>query len=298
MPPSSPLSTGSFGLDLALGGGCPPGVVVELYGPEESGKTTLCQHLAASCQENDRPVAWINCDYTFDPAFARRCGVDLEQLYLVQPGWLEAALEMSACLLQSGTFGLVVLDGLDALPTLEEYRPVETEPEAGYKSLLSPWLRRFKPALQFWQTTLVVTHQGERRRISQTYHALSGQLGRLALPLQAAVRIRMEPLDLLHAGPRRVVAGRRVRARVVKNPLKASLQITEFDIMYSQGVQRSSEVLDQAIRLGVIRRRGSGYSFGQTDLGGGREQVIILLHEPALRHQLELALHQALLRNE
>jgi len=242
MLPLAPLSTGSPALDLALGGGCPPGAIAELYGPAGSGKTTLCQQLAASCQRQARPVAWIDCDPTFTPAYARRCGVDLAQFYLVQPGWLEAALEIAGCLLESGQIGLVVLDGLDALPDLEEQQrplvvqPEEVMPEDAYRLLLSPWLRRMRPMLRLWKACLVVTHQGGSRRISQVYHGLAGQLGRLALPLQAGLRIQLEPGKLLYSGGGKIVSGQRIRAHLLKNPLKTSLQSAEFDIMYSQDV--------------------------------------------------------------
>lgn len=304
--PAAPqfISTGSFGLDLALGGGVPVGSLIELYGPQESGKTSLALRLAAQAQTLGQLIAWVDADQTFDPPYARRCGLDLTRLILVQPGWLEAGLNMAEGLACSGAISLAVLDGLDALPTESElFAPALRLVPTHWQSTpqFSPWLSGIGDCLRRWQITLVITHggvvqPGQAGSLSQAYHELAENLGRLALPLQAGLRLKLEPLGRVRQAGQTV--GQRTRARIVKYSLKPCLPAAEFDIMYSQGVLRSSEVFDLGIRLGVIRRQGNGYRFERINLGKERRQVLTRLEQDTLlRETLERTLSQALYRS-
>lgn len=298
---SGRISTGLFGLDLALGGGAPADSLVELYGPQESGKTSLAFSLAVQAQSAGRTVAWIDADHTFDPAYARRCGLDLPGLILVQPGWLEAGLDMTEALAASGSIGLAVLDGLDAQPGYNEvfsFARRADPPDWQSTPQFSPWLRRIGDCLRRWQTALVIIHGGleqprQSRPVSRAYHELADNLGRLALSLQATLRLKMAPQARLRQG--RQAVGQRVRAEIMKYSLKPCLPAAEFDIMYSQGVLRSSEVLDLGVRLGVIHHQGSGYVFEQVTLGIERRQALRRLEQDALlRETIEQTLNQAL----
>ncbi|MFM8322953.1 MAG: NACHT domain-containing protein [Chloroflexota bacterium] len=284
------LSTGSLGLDFALGGGIAPGWLVELYGPPGSGKTTLCLQMAAalgSPPTGAANTAWVDCDRSFDPRYAAACGVRLPDLLLCSPGWLEAALEMTAALLQRQAAALVVLDGLDLLPRAAELGarldaaagpPGESRPLAG-------WLARLAPALRRSQAVLVVTRQ-EAPHPGPVYHQLAGDLERLALPLHAVLRVRLTPADQRPGA----AESTRIRAQIVKSLHKPVRDAAEFDIITSQGIYRSSELLDLAIDQGVIRKTPGGYIFGKIDLGAERKQVIDFLHRHALIEPVEQAL--------
>jgi recombination protein RecA len=296
------IPSGSLKLDIALGeGGIAPGQFVEISGDVSSGKTTLCQHIVAQAQLMGRPCAWIDVDGTFNPGYARRCGVVLEELYYAGPAEAEQALDMLVMIGGAFDGGVVVLDSIEALVSHELLDvplglATQQRPEAGDPSqrLLSLALRRLSAAIHKNQATLLFTSLGQRQR-SEAYHRLANDMERLALRLQAGVRIRLDEAGPIRRDGRR--AGQRTQARILKNKNIAHQQPVEFDIIYDQGINHSGEVFDLGLQSGLIRKQEGDYTFQGLSLGTGRQQAIETLERRALIRPMEQVIRHQLLRN-
>jgi recombination protein RecA len=296
------IPSGSLQLDIALGeGGLACGQFVEISGAEASGKTTLCQHIIAQAQLMARPCAWIDVDGTFNPGYARRCGVALEALHYASPAYAEQALDMLEAIGGNVGGSVLVLDSIEALvPRAMLDLPLGLaalrQPEAGDpgQRLLSLALRRLSAKIHKNQATLLFTSRGQRQR-SEAYHQLSTDIERLALRLQAGLRLRLQKAGPVQRGGHRV--GQRIQARILKSQNIASPHLVEFDIIYDQGINHSGEVFDLGLQSGLILKQEAGYIFQGLSLGTGRQQAIETLERKALIRPMEQVIRHQLLRS-
>lgn len=295
------IPSGSLRLDAALGvGGIAPGQFVEISGNESSGKTTLCQHILAEAQQIGRLCAWIDADHTFNPGYARRCGVALERLYYASPAHAEQALEYLEAFGAAGDGSAVVLDSIDALiPRSEFDLSLGTPNSPGYDredasdQLLSLTLRRLFPLIHRNQTTIFFTSRAHTRS-SQAYHQLSTHLARLALKLHAGLRLRIQEVERIIENEQ--VIGQKTQVKILKNK-NVSPYPVEFDIIYDQGIDKSGEVFDLGLEFGLIRQQGEGFTFQSWNLGSERRQAIEALESRALIRPMEQVIRQQLLRS-
>jgi recombination protein RecA len=272
------VPTGAISLDLALGvGGIPRGRVTEIYGPEASGKTTLCQHLVAETQRLGGVAAYIDMEHALDPNYAARCGVDTENLYISQPDTGEQALEIAETLVRSGAVDLVVIDSVAALVPRSEIEGDMGDATMGMQArLMSQALRKLSGAIKQTNTAVVFTNQ-LRQRIGVMFGNPETTTGGMALKFYASVRIDVRRVESIKVGQE--VVGNRVRARVVKNKVAPPFKVAEFEIMYNEGISRTGGILDLAVEAGVVEKRGSFYSYGETRIGQGRENAKEYLRE-------------------
>jgi len=266
------IPTGSLALDRAIGvGGVPRGRVTEIYGPEASGKTTVCQHIVAEAQRNGGVAAYVDMEHALDPAYAGRCGVDIDNLYISQPDTGEQALEITETLVRSGAIDVVVVDSVAALVPRAEIEGDMGDPPMGMQArLMSQALRKLAGAIKQTNTAVVFTNQ-LRMKIGVMFGNPETTTGGRALKFYASVRIDVRRIESLKVGQE--VVGNRVRARVVKNKVAPPFRVAEFDIMYNEGISRAGGILDMGVETGLIEKRGSFYSFGEDRLGQGRENA-------------------------
>jgi recombination protein RecA len=294
------IPSGSLRLDIALGeGGIPSGQFVEISGDESSGKTTLCQHIIAEAQRMDRLCAWIDADQTFNPEYARQCGVRLGRLYVASPIYAEQALDILEALGGSHAGGVIVLDSVEALVPQSEFDlplgMISTHwagAEDTREKLLSLALRRLSPGMKKNQSTILFTCRVQNR-ISESYHQLSTHLDRLALRLNAGLRLRLRGMGLIQQGEHTI--GQRVQAKILKSANIAPTHPVEFDIIYNQGINYQGEVFDLGLQLGLIHKQGEGYTFQSLSLGTERRQAIETLERRALIRPIERVIRQMLL---
>jgi recombination protein RecA len=274
------IPTGSLGLDLALGvGGIPRGRVTEVYGPEACGKTTLCQHIAAQAQKLGGVCAFIDMEHALDPAYAERCGVNVEELYISQPDTGEQALEIAETLVRSGAVDVVMIDSVAALVPRAEIEGDMGDATMGMQArLMSQALRKLSGAIKQTNTAVVFTNQ-LRQRIGVMFGNPETTTGGMALKFYASVRLDMRRIESIKVGQE--VVGNRVRVRVVKNKVAPPFKVAEFDIMYNEGISREGGLLDIAVEMGLVEKRGSYYSYGEERLGQGRENARQYLKEHA-----------------
>jgi len=281
------IPTGSLPLDLALGvGGIPRGRVTEIYGPEASGKTTLCQHIVAESQRQGGLVAYIDMEHALDPAYAARCGVDIDNLYIAQPDTGEQALEITETLVRSGAIDVVVVDSVAALVPRAEIEGDMGEPTMGLQArLMSQALRKLSGAIKQTNTAVVFTNQ-LRQRIGVMFGNPETTTGGMALKFYASVRIDVRRIESIKVGQE--IIGNRVRARVVKNKVAAPFRVAEFEILYNEGISKVGGILDLAVETGLVDKKGSFYLYGEGRLGQGRENAKQYLREnPSLAAELE-----------
>jgi len=281
------IPTGSLSLDIALGiGGIPRGRVTEIYGPESSGKTTLCQHIIAEAQKMGGVAAFIDVEHALDPAYAARCGVDVENLYISQPDTGEQALEIAEALIRSGAVDVIVIDSVAALvPQAEIEGDMGSATMGRQARLMSQALRKLSGAIKASNTAIVFTNQ-LRMKIGVMFGNPETTPGGMALKFYSSVRLDLRRVQSIKSGGE--VMGNRVRARVKKNKVAPPFKVAEFDIMYAEGISRMGEVLDLGVDADVITKRGSFYSFGETRLGQGREKVRLFLQEnPQISLEIE-----------
>jgi len=265
-------STGSHGLDRALGiGGYPRGRVTEIYGPEASGKTTLTLHAIASCQRAGGIAAFVDAEHALDPIYARRLGVDMDRLIISQPDDGEQALDVMEAMVGSGGVDLVVLDSVAALVPRAELAGEMGDHQVGLQArLMSKALRKLTGAASKSDTAVVFINQ-LRQKIGVTFGSGEVTAGGNALKYYASVRLDIRRIATLKQGTEAV--GNRTRVRVVKNKLAPPFRQVEFEILYGRGVSRAGELLDGALRLGLITRSGSWFSSNGDTIGQGREAV-------------------------
>jgi recombination protein RecA len=274
------IPTGSLALDLALGvGGVPRGRVTEIFGPESSGKTTLCQHIVAEAQRRGGVCAFVDMEHALDPAYAARCGVDVENLYISQPDMGEQALEITERLVRSGAVDVIVVDSVAALVPQAEIEGDMGDPHMGMQArLMSQALRKLSGAIKQTNTVVIFTNQ-LRQKIGVYFGNPETTTGGRALKFYASVRIDVRRAESIKQGQE--IVGNRVRARVVKNKVAPPFKVAEFDIMYDEGISKAGGILDLAVEMEIIEKRGSYYSYGDQRLGQGRENAKLFIKENA-----------------
>jgi len=272
------IPTGCLVLDRALGvGGVPRGRITEIYGPESSGKTTLCQHIIAECQKAGGVAAFIDVEHALDPAYAQRCGVNVEDLYISQPDTGEQALEITEALVRSGAVDIVVIDSVAALVPQAEIEGDMGDAHMGLQArLMSQALRKLTGAIKRSNAAVIFTNQ-LRMKIGVLFGNPETTSGGNALKFYAAVRLDMRRMEAIKQGGD--VIGNRVRVRVKKNKVAPPFKVAEFDIMFDRGISREGSLIDVGVDAGVIEKRGAYYSFGETRIGHGRENAKAFLEE-------------------
>ena len=286
------IPTGSISLDIALGvGGIPRARVTEIFGPEASGKTTLCLHLAAEAQKMGGTVAFVDMEHALDPAYAAKVGVDIENLLISQPDTGEQALEIVQTLVRSGALDLVVVDSVAALVPRSEIEGDMGDATMGMQArLMSQALRKLSGAINQTRTAVVFTNQ-LRQKIGVYFGNPETTPGGMALKFYASVRLDVRRIQSIKSGAE--ITGNRVRVRVVKNKVAAPFRTAEFDIMYNEGISKAGDILDLGASLDVITKRGAFYSFGDTRLGQGRENAKEFLHQnPEMFAEIEKAVRE------
>ena len=281
------VSTGSIGLDLALGvGGLPRGRVVEIFGPESSGKTTLTLHCIAEAQKTGGVAAFIDVEHALDPAYARNLGVDLDNLLVSQPDTGEQALDIAEMLVRSNAVDIVVVDSVAALVPKAEIEGEMGEPHVGLQArLMSQALRKLTAAISKSRTTMVFINQ-IREKIGVMFGNPETTSGGRALKFYASVRLDIRKLETIKVGTD--VVGSRTRVKVVKNKVAPPFKVAEFDIMYGKGISRSGSLIDVGLERNVLGRTGSWYTYGDARIGQGRENAKGYLEEhPDMAEEIE-----------
>ena len=272
------LSTGSISLDAALGvGGVPRGRVVEIYGPESSGKTTLALHIIADAQRRGGLAAFIDAEHALDPEYAQALGVNLEELLVSQPDSGEQALEITETLVRSNAVDTIVIDSVAALVPRAELEGDMGDAQMGLQArLMSQALRKCAGIVSKSNTCLVFINQ-VREKIGVMFGNPETTTGGRALKFYASVRIDIRRINSIKSGDQ--VIGNRTKAKVVKNKVAAPFRVAEFDILYGEGISRTSELLDLAVQERIIQKSGSWYSLGEVRLGQGRDAARTYLSE-------------------
>ena len=281
------IPTGSLSLDIALGvGGVPRGRVVEIYGPESSGKTTLCQHIIAEAQKRGGICAFVDMEHALDPIYAAKCGVDVGSLYVSQPDTGEQALEIAEALIRSGTMDVVVVDSVAALVPRAEIEGEMGDSHMGLQArLMSQALRKMSGAIKQTNTVVIFTNQ-LRMKIGVMFGNPETTSGGNALKFYASVRMDIRRIQSIKSGGE--VVGNRTRVKVKKNKVAAPFTECEFDIMYNQGISKTGDVLDLAVERDIVSKRGAYFRYGETLLGQGRENAKTYLDEnPTMLLELE-----------
>jgi recombination protein RecA len=286
------VPTGALSLDIALGvGGVPRGRVVEIFGPESSGKTTLCQHVIAEAQMQGGLCAFVDMEHALDPVYAARCGVDVDNLYVSQPDTGEQALEIAEALIRSGTMDVVVVDSVAALVPRAEIEGEMGDSHMGLQArLMSQALRKLSGAIKQTNTIMIFTNQ-LRSKIGVMFGSPETTTGGNALKFYASVRLDMRRIQAIKN--RGEVVGNRTRVKVKKNKVAPPFTECEFDIMYNQGISRTGDVLDLATESELVSKRGAFFRYGETLLGQGRENAKSFLAEnPTILTELENLVRQ------
>jgi len=264
------IPTGSIALDLALGvGGIPRGRITEIFGPESSGKTTVCQHVIAEAQRNGGVAAFIDVEHALDPGYARACGVNVDELLVSQPDTGEQALEITETLIRSGGIDCVVLDSVAALVPRAEIEGDMGDSHVGIQArLMSQALRKLTGAVSRSNTSLIFTNQ-LREKIGVMFGNPETTPGGRALKFYASIRQDIRRIETIKNGTESV--GNRVRVKVVKNKVAPPFRVAEFDVMYGEGISREGGLLDVGVAMDVVTKTGAWFTFGETRLGQGRE---------------------------
>ena len=286
------IPTGALSLDIALGvGGVPRGRITEIYGPESSGKTTICQHIVAEAQRMGGTCAFIDMEHALDPGYAARCGVDIESLLISQPDMGEQALEITEALVRSGAVDVIVVDSVAALvPRAEIEGDMGDSPMGMQARLMSQALRKLSGAIKQTNTAVIFTNQ-LRQKIGVVFGNPETTTGGMALKFYSSVRLDVRRIQSIKLGSE--IIGSRTRVRVVKNKVAAPFRTAEFDIMYNEGISKAGDLLDLAVGLEIIDKRGSFYSYSDIRLGQGRENSKEFLRQnPDLAQEIELAVRQ------
>jgi recombination protein RecA len=286
------IPTGSLSLDIALGvGGIPRGRITEIFGPESSGKTTICQHIVAEAQRLGGTAAYIDMEHALDPAYAAHCGVDVNSLLISQPDTGEQALEIAETLVRSGAVELVVVDSVAALVPRAEIEGDMGDASMGMQArLMSQALRKLSGAINQTKTAMIFTNQ-LRQKIGVMFGNPETTPGGLALKFYASVRLDTRRIQNIKTGDE--VTGSRTRVKVVKNKVAPPFRTAEFDIMYNQGISKTGDILDLATQLDIVTKRGAFFSYGDVRLGQGRENAKeFMAQNPELTKEIDQAVRQ------
>jgi len=272
------ISTGSISLDAALGiGGIPRGRVIEIYGPESSGKTTLCLHIIAEAQKNGGIAGFVDAEHALDMSYARKLGVDVNNILLSQPEFGEQALEIVETLVRSGALDVIVIDSVAALTPRAEIEGEMGDPTMGvHARLMSQALRKLTSAIAKSRTSVIFTNQ-LRMKIGVMFGNPETTTGGNALKFYASVRMDVRRIEAIKDGTN--IIGNRVRVKVVKNKVSPPFREAQFDVLYNEGISRMGDLIDTAVSQDIINKSGSWFSYGEERIGQGREAVRKFLME-------------------
>ncbi len=293
--PIDAISTGSLGLDMALGiGGVPKGRIIEVYGPESSGKTTLALQVTAECQRQGGVCAFIDAEHALDTKYAGNLGVDIDNLLVSQPDYGEQALDIVENLARSGAVDLIVVDSVAALTPKTEIDGDMGDTHVGLQArLMSQALRKLTGIVHKMNTTIIFINQIRMKIGTMGYGSPETTTGGNALKFYCSVRIDVRRIATLKQADESI--GNRVKAKVVKNKVAPPFKIAEFDIMFGEGISKEGEIVDYGVKLDIIDKSGAWFSYGDKRLGQGRENVKALLKEdPLLAQELENGIKSAM----
>jgi len=293
------ISTGSLGLDLALGvGGLPRGRVIEIYGPESSGKTTLTLHAIAEAQKKGGIAAFIDAEHAFDRFYAEKLGIDVDNLIISQPDYGEQGLEITENLIRSGAIDIIVIDSVAALTPKSEIEGEMGDSKMGlHARLMSQALRKLTGAINKTNCTVIFINQ-LREKIGVMFGNPETTTGGNALKFYASVRLDIRRSTQIKNGDGAVI-GNKTRVKVVKNKVAPPFQMAEFDIMYGEGISKVGEIIDIGVEFNIVKKSGSWFSYGDTKLGQGRDAVKNLLKDnPELMEELEEKIVTAIAEKE
>ena len=281
------VSTGSLGLDIGLGiGGLPRGRVIEIYGPESSGKTTLALHVVAEAQKNGGTCAFIDAEHALDPAYAAKLGVDVQELLISQPDTGEQSLEIADTLVRSGALDVIVIDSVAALVPRAELEGEMGDTHVGLQArLMSQALRKLTGSISRSKCVIIFINQ-IRMKIGVMFGSPETTSGGNALKFYASVRLDIRRIGAIK--DRDEIVGNQTRVKVVKNKMAPPFKVVEFDIMYGQGISKMGELVDLGVKAGIVDKSGSWFSYGDQRIGQGRENVKEFLREnPAMAEEIE-----------
>jgi len=288
------IPTGSIALDLALGiGGVPRGRIIEIYGPESSGKTTVCLHIAAEVQKMGGTAAFIDAEHALDPIYAAKIGVNVDDLLISQPDTGEQALEIAETLIRSGAVDLIIIDSVAALTPKAEIEGEMGDSHMGLQArLMSQALRKITGAVNHTNTTIIFTNQ-LREKIGVMFGNPETTTGGRALKFYASVRLDIRRTESIKEGD--AVTGNHVRVKVVKNKVAPPFRVADFDIMFNEGISKSGGILDVGTELGVVKKSGAWYEYNGEKIGQGREAVKQMLKEtPKMASEIEKKIRETL----
>jgi recombination protein RecA len=293
-PPVEVIPTGSIALDVALGiGGLPRGRVVEIYGPESSGKTSVALHAVASAQKNGGIAAFVDAAHALDPEYAKRIAVDIDALLVSQPDTGEQALEITDMLIRSGAIDVVVIDSVAALVPRAEIEGEMGDSHVGLQArLMSQALRKLTGAINQTKTTAIFINQ-LREKVGVMFGSPETTTGGKALKFYASVRLDIRRIETMKDGTEAV--GNRTRVKVVKNKMAPPFKVADFDILYGQGISREGGLIDMGVEQGFVRKSGAWYTYENDQLGQGKENARTFLKEnPDMANELEKKIKEKL----
>ncbi len=281
------IPTGSLGVDLALGiGGVPKGRIIEIYGPESSGKTTLALHMVAEAQKSGGIAGYVDAEHALDPAYAEKIGVNINELYISQPDDGEQALEITEAMVRSGAIDIIIVDSVAALVPRAEIEGEMGDSHVGLQArLMSQALRKITGIANKTNCTIIFINQ-LREKIGISYGNPETTTGGRALKFYASVRIDIRRAESIKSGTE--ILGSRTRVKIAKNKMAPPFKVCEFDIMYGEGISREGDILDLAVNLDIVNKSGSWYSYAEDRLGQGRENAKkYFIENPHIAREIE-----------